>query len=192
MCLLLVLQSTTANAAQSGFKSSLGSVRLHPTPGFRKIKSKTPSYVMTSRTNSRRWVQRGGKEEDGHRRSLCGGFTETQRRADGRARSSRMCALIRRTILLSPHTLLLPGRITPPTGCIVRWSHVWSSRTEACWVVLVALITPVPPCCSSRRISLSVPARPHSSNARDLERKLGLADRKSLIRFFFPFCPVSI
>lgn len=44
---------------------------------------------------------------------------------------------------------------------------------------------------SSLLLGQDLPARPLSSNARGLERKLGLADRKSLISFFFPpFCAV--
>lgn len=41
--------------------------------------------LCNTRTNTRS----GGGEEDGQRRPLCGGFTETKRRADGKARSSR-------------------------------------------------------------------------------------------------------
>lgn len=60
--------------------------------GFGKMKSvratKTPGYVTTTRTNTRRWVQRDGREEDWHRRALCGGFTEMGvHGADNRVRS---------------------------------------------------------------------------------------------------------
>lgn len=120
--LLLVLQSTTAQAAESGFKSSSyrrrvvaccfcrsrGKHDVSPLSDFGKMKSiratKTPSYVMTSRTNTRRWVQRDGREEDVHRRALCVGFTEMGEHGAAAART--VCAPIRQTILLSPHTLL--------------------------------------------------------------------------------------
>lgn len=49
------------------------------------LTTETLSYVRTSRANTRRRARQGGREEDWHRRA----FTETERRADVRARSSR-------------------------------------------------------------------------------------------------------
>lgn len=139
-------------------------------------------------------MQQGGEEEDGHRRALCGGFRR-QRDArtgeHGAAAARTVCALIRRTILLSPHTLLRTGHVTPRTGCIILRRHpfgVTARRRAGLW--RYALIAPVCPRCASSRISPCLPARLLSSNARGPERKLGLADRKSLIRFFFSFCAV--
>lgn len=63
------------------------------------------------------------------------------------------------TLLLSEHTA------SPAL-------HPLEEAVQRCWCS--ALIAP----------RISVPARPLSSNARGLERKLGLADRKSWIRFF--------
>lgn len=156
-----------------------------------RASDKDANYVMTSRTNTRRWVQQGSGEEDGTgRRSAAASRRRSDARTGGHeaAAGRTLCVPIRRTILLSPHTLLVPGHITPPTGCIILRSHpvgvTVQGRAGLQWY---AVISPVPPRCSSSKISASLlPARPLSSNARGLERKLELADRKSLIRFFSP------
>lgn len=119
-----------------------------PTDGFGRMKSaretETPSYVMTSRTNTRSWVQQGGGEEDGHRRALCGGFTE--RCADGRARSGRGENRVRSH---PPNHSALPSH-TPPSRAhyttdrvhYPTQSPVWRNRTEACGVAVVRVNCP--------------------------------------------------
>lgn len=80
----------------------------------------TPSYVTQSRTNTRRWVQQGGGEEDGQRRAR---RRDARTGEHGAAAARTMCAPIRQTILLSPHTRLVSGHITPPTGFILLSSQ---------------------------------------------------------------------
>lgn len=93
----------------------------------------TPSYVTTSRTNTRRWLRQSGGEEDGHRRR------DAQ---SGAART--VCAPIRRTILLFPHALLLSGHIT--SGCIILRSHSFGvtvrRRARSWWYALISPVSP--------------------------------------------------
>lgn len=140
--------------------------------------TKTLSYVTTSRTNTRRWVQQSGGEEDGHRRR-----DARSGRGENRVRSHppNHSALPSHTPPLRPH-YTAADRMHYTTQ-----SPVWSHSPEACGVAVIRVSCPS--FSSSARHSPSLPARPLSSNARGLERKLGLADRKSWIRFFsFPFC----
>lgn len=68
--------------------------------------TKTPSYVTTDK------YPRVGAAE------------RRKRRTHEAVAARTGCAPIRRTILLSPHALLLPARITPPpTGCRVPDRH---------------------------------------------------------------------
>lgn len=131
--------------------------------------TKTTSYVTKSRTNNRRWVQQGVGEEDGHRR--------------GDARSDRGGNRVRshppNHSAFSSHTPpSRPHYTTADRLSCSTQSPVWCCRPEACGAAVIRTV-PVSPRCSSAKISPSQPARPFSSNTRGLQRKLGLAHRKS-------------
>lgn len=147
--------------------------------------TKTLGYAITSRANTRS----GGGEEDGQRRPLCGGFTETKRRADRKARSSR--DETRERSHLPKHSAPFSLSVPPLPAHRIHSPVVENPlrRVQGC------AVKPGPPCCSFPRMSLSVSGsvRILSFNARGLKRKLVPADRKSLIRlfFFFACCTVS-
>lgn len=121
-CVLLrVLQSTTAKTSAPDLRRRRRrsllllsrqtrrgcSNNMNPTQD-----TKTPSYVTTDKH------PKVGAAERRKRRTGTGG--ETHEAVAART----VCAPIRRTILLSAHALLLPGRITPPpTGCRVPGRH---------------------------------------------------------------------
>lgn len=161
---LLVPQSTTA---QSGFKS--GSRRR----GGGCCRSLLPLLRRQRRgrgADSSRW-RSGVRGSDGDA-ALCndesdkipgggrsGGAAERRLHGDGQTRTERPrrepCALpsAGACCILSRHTLLFPGHVTPPAGCMIRpGHHVWSPRAEACGAGLCgagrcgsALTGPVPP-----------------------------------------------
>lgn len=134
--------------------------------------TKTTSYVTKSRTNNRRWVQQGVGEEDGPWR--------------GDARSGRGGNRVRSH---PPNHSAFSSRTPPsrPHHTTADRTHHPTARSNPFGVTVqrragqrsYALLFQVSPRCSSAKISPSQPARPFSSNARGLQRKLGLADRKS-------------
>lgn len=133
--------------------------------------TKTLSYVTKSRTNNRRWMQQGVGEEDGHRRR-----DARSGRGGNRVRSQppNHSAFSSHTPPSRPH-YTTADRIHCPTR-----SPVGSHRPEACGVAVIRTKLSQYLLAAPRPRSLSLCQRvPSAPTARGLQRKLGLADRKS-------------
>lgn len=178
--LLRVLQSTTAktSAPDTRRRTRRGCPdKMNPTQA-----TKTPSYVTTDKH------PKVGAAERRKRRTGTGGETHeaTAARTVCAPSAEPFCSPVTHSVC--PHTFhrRRQGAASQPRTPGASSSGAFRGRGDN------ALVAPVSPRRSPAAASPSPPARPLRSNATGLGRKLGLADRKSWIRFFFLSSPSEL